>query len=352
MDINGTTNSSNPSLAANETVEVKIAKTAVCMFVLVVSLFENIVIFTALKRNATGRMRTCNSFFIANMTVADILLAVQNLPQAYNNIMLNSGYLLHGNLGNTLCKLDMFFSAALIISTNLTIVAIAIDRYFAVYFPLRKVITQRACRVLISLTWLISGFIAAPLLYYCSLMKVGAITVCHTSDDQAFKTWFTVLAGVLAVTLVLMLLLYTAIGCKLKHKLPPGNVNRIAQQRREKRNREIYKMLITLIVAYYACTLPYFITILSAVHGFLKNLKNIHFAFVASLMLFLNGVINPVVYTVFCKNFRNEVHDIFNSCIGCRNFNFTVNDQEQSATTKRTARNGNVGSHWKQLTSL
>ena len=76
-----------------------IAKAAICMFVLVVSLIENILVLVVINKYSTQRMRTANNFFIANMSVADVLFALQNIPHSYNYIVLNGRWVLQGKVG-------------------------------------------------------------------------------------------------------------------------------------------------------------------------------------------------------------------------------------------------------------
>ncbi|KAJ7327769.1 hypothetical protein OS493_026648 [Desmophyllum pertusum] len=281
---NGTNSSTVGS--KGDSFELIIAKTSICILVLVVSLIENIAVLVILKKNYNSRMRTANSFFIANMSVTDVLFAVQNIPLAYNNYILKGRWILQGNIGMVLCKFDVFFSLIAMVTTNLTILAIAVDRYFAVYFPFKKIITRRVCFFVIFLTWLVSALFASPMFYYADLISVNDFTTCTLTDVQVLKTWYTVLAGILATTLVAMLVLYTAIGVKLLGRKFPGNASQRIHERREKRNRDIFKMLITLIVVFYICSLPLFTLQLSYSLGFFELLKINQVRFI-SILLFL-----------------------------------------------------------------
>ena len=293
-----------------------IAKTSICMLVLTVSLVENIFVLVVLKKDFRNRLRTANSYFIANMSVADVLFAVQNLPLTYNNLILKGHWVIQGNIGTALCKVDLFFSLISMVTANLTILAIAIDRFFAVYVPFRKIITRRACFVIIFLTWFISALIASPMFYYGHLQKRTEHLMTCTLAREVFKIWYIVLTAILATTLIAMLVLYTAIGVKVCRQKYPDSTSQGGITRREKRNRDIFKMLVTLIVVFHICSLPVLTLQMSHVLGFYTALKRKHGRIIAVVMLFMNGALNPIIYFVFNTSFRDGAKAALAKC-GC-----------------------------------
>lgn len=295
-----------------------ITKASICIFVLIVSLIENIMVLVILKKNPKGGIRSANSLFIANMSVADVLFALQNIPHSYNYFVLSGRWIIHGNAGVVLCKIDIFLSLIAMVTGNLTILAIAAYRVFGVYCPLKKIITRKVCFFIIFLTWLIPTLFASPMLFYADLMGDKDFTTCSLTDVEVMKIWYAVLAGIFATTLVAMLALYTAIGVKLwRRKFPDvtGDVRQRAELRREKRNRDIFKMLITLVVTFYVCSLPIIILQLSLAFGFYEVIQVHHGLFIATFLLFLNGVINPMIYFKFNKRFRDVFKGFLPKCI-------------------------------------
>lgn len=310
-------NATNSSVVTNEVDSFELTKATICMLALAVSLVENILVLVVLKKDFRNNLRTANSYFIANMSVADALFALQNLPLAYNNILLRGHWVIQGVIGLTLCKIDVFFSLISMVTINLTILAIAVNRFFAVYTPLRKIITRRVCFFLIFLTWFVSSLIASPMLYYADLVSIAEhLTLCNLRNRQVWKTWYIILTGILATALVAMLVLYTAIGVKLGRGRLPGTVSERAYSRRAKRNRDIFKMLVTLIVVFYICYLPLLVLQMSRVLGFYTSLQTKHAVFAAVVMMSMNGVINPVIYFVFNESFRVGVKAALSKC-GC-----------------------------------
>ncbi|CAH3125386.1 unnamed protein product [Pocillopora meandrina] len=214
-----------------------IAKATLCMSVLAVSLLENAMVVLVLKKNfRRSHMRNANSLFIANISVADIFFAIQNIPHAYNNLVLNGHWILQGNFGTVLCKIDMFLSVITMVTANLTILAIAIYRLCVVFFPLRKIITRKTCFFIIFLTWLVPALFALPIFHFAKFISNEGITICSLKD-QVIKIFYAGFAVILFTTLLAMLVLYAAIGFKLWRRNFPNNVSERARALREKRNR-------------------------------------------------------------------------------------------------------------------
>lgn len=343
-------NATNSSIIGSkeESFELVITKTSICMFALVLSLIENTAVLVILKKNYGNRMRTANSFFIANMSTADVLFAVQNIPHAYNNYILKGRWILLGNIGMIFCKIDVFFSLISMVTTNLTILAIAVDRVFAVFVPFKKIITRRVCFCIIFLTWFISTLFASPMLYYADLKSKGDFKVCSLTNREVLKTWYTVLAGILATTLITMLTLYTAIGVRLGRRKIPGNASQGRNRRREKRNRDIFKMLITLVIVFHVCSLPIFILHLSYTLGFYELLKINQISDIALLLFFLNGAINPIIYVTFNGKFRDGVKAALPKCCKfSRSVVYAVD--RRVGTSRRSADSGSSGRSSTQL---
>ena len=102
------TNSLTFADSKGENVELILTKATICMFVLVLSLIENIAVLVIIKKNYRSRMRIANKFFIANMSLSKVLLAVQNIPHAYNNYLLKGRSIIQGRIEMGFCKIDIW----------------------------------------------------------------------------------------------------------------------------------------------------------------------------------------------------------------------------------------------------
>ncbi|XP_074620788.1 substance-P receptor-like isoform X3 [Acropora palmata] len=268
MDVNVT---SSPERAQDheDSFKLVVAKTSVCMLVLALSLIENVIVLVVVKKDYRNRLRTADCYFIANMSIADTLFALQNIPLAYNNFIMKGHWVLQGHFGMLLCKVDNFFSLLSMVTVNLTILAIAGDQFCAMYQPFRLNITRRKCFLLIFLSWFISTLFSFPMLYYSDLQRVTEnLTVCTIQDQRVLKIWCVVLTGILVTTLIMKFVLFTAIGAKIWRPKLAVSVSQRALTQQERRNRDSFKMVVILIVVFYICSLPLLVLQMSYALGF------------------------------------------------------------------------------------
>lgn len=88
---------------------------------------------------STPRMRTVTNFFIANLAVGDILMSLFCIPSSFISIFI-LGY---WPFGIALCYLVNYSQAVSVLVSAYTLVAISIDRYIAIMWPLKPRITKR-----------------------------------------------------------------------------------------------------------------------------------------------------------------------------------------------------------------
>ena len=345
MDVN-VTRSPERAQYHEDSFKLVIAKTTAFMLVLALSLIKNAIVLVVVKKDYRNRLRTANSYLIANMSIADALFALQNLPLAYNNFILNGHWVLQGHFGMLLCKVDNFFSLTSMVTINLTILAIAGDQFCAIYHPFKNIITRRTRFLLILLSWFISTLFASPMLYYSDLQRVAEnLTICTMPDQRVLKVWYMVLTGILVTTLIMMLVLYSAIGMKIWRQTSQFNLSQRAQIQRERRNRDIFKMLVILIVVFYICSLPLLVLQMSLVLGFDTELEKNHGVFIAVVMMFMNGLINPIIYFTFNSSFREGLKVTMGKCGRYRSSTYA---ESTRVTTSRRA----VGSDKRTFTQL
>lgn len=107
---------------------------------------------------SSKRMRTVMNFFIVSLAFSDILMAVLCIPLTFiANLIVNSW-----PFGETMCPIVSFIQVVAVFMSSFTLVAISMDRYFAVVHPLRPKMTKRQAFIVISLIWLLSFVIPLP----------------------------------------------------------------------------------------------------------------------------------------------------------------------------------------------
>lgn len=88
---------------------------------------------------SSPRMRTVTNYFIVNLAVGDILMSLFCVPFSFFPTLL----LQYWPFGSVLCHLVNYSQAISVLVSAYTLVAISIDRYIAILWPLRPRITKR-----------------------------------------------------------------------------------------------------------------------------------------------------------------------------------------------------------------
>ena len=119
------------------------------------------------------RVRTsCRNVLIGNLAAADVLLCLLAVP-----ITPLSGLLRTWPFGEPLCHaVPMVLGVGVYVST-LTVLAIAVDRYFVIVRQFQLRVTASVCLLLVVIIWLISVAVSTPLAVH---QKVVVATPAHS----------------------------------------------------------------------------------------------------------------------------------------------------------------------------
>ncbi|XP_066263537.1 neuropeptide FF receptor 1-like [Branchiostoma lanceolatum] len=131
-----------------------------------------VIVVVVLNRN----MRTVTNFFITNLAVADLLVGVFCLPFNLVDSMMTSW-----PFGDTMCKVFLAVQVLSQSASVFTLVAIAVDRYYAVVHPTRPRFTKTAMMYILATVWIVAAATSAPQgLVLTSVTYEGL----HTADGQ------------------------------------------------------------------------------------------------------------------------------------------------------------------------
>jgi len=88
---------------------------------------------------STPRMRTVTNYFIASLAIGDILMSFFCVPSSFISLFI----LNYWPFGLALCHFVNYSQAVSVLVSAYTLVAISIDRYIAIMWPLKPRITKR-----------------------------------------------------------------------------------------------------------------------------------------------------------------------------------------------------------------
>lgn len=111
------------------------------------------------------QMRTVTNYFIMNLAVGDLLMAVLCIPFTFT-----SDFLFHAwPFGLAMCRVVPYAQAVSVFISAYTLVAISIDRYMAIIYPLRPRLTRRHSLYTIAFVWFISLLTPLPIALFSQL---------------------------------------------------------------------------------------------------------------------------------------------------------------------------------------
>ncbi|XP_036139814.1 cholecystokinin receptor isoform X2 [Monomorium pharaonis] len=178
------------------------------------SIVGNSLVLITLARNK--RMRTVTNVYLLNLAVSDLLLGVFCMPfTLLGQILKNFVF------GLTMCKLIPYFQAVSVSVGVWTLVAISLERYFAICRPLksRRWQTQFHAYKMIAVVWTLSLTWNVPILVVSQLKSLsGGRRKCreewpNVGAERAYNLFLD--GTLLLIPLLLMSLAYSLIAIKL-----------------------------------------------------------------------------------------------------------------------------------------
>ena len=203
-------------------------------------------------------MRTTMNLLVVNMAVSDLVANLLFIPLQMATDVVGQWPFPRGSTAVlVICKVS---HSTAIISTSMSLgslVAIALDRFLAVYFPTRRPLSTRRPFVTLNIIWLLSIALAFPQFLVTRVLEIGDRVYCLLDEVTDFDFWLLSTLHV-GLPVIVMLVLYPAILMKLWKRKLPGNPLTANQEIRDRTNRKVTYMAVTIMVAFVVSWLPCF----------------------------------------------------------------------------------------------
>ena len=184
-------------------------------------------------------------------------------------------------------------------------------------------ISRKVCRCLIVGRWILAAAFWSPYLFTFNLVEYQEKTSCKNQWEVTFgeKSSFVIYylsASILIgyIPFVVLVILYSIILIKLKKQAHPGEQSASAEEQRTRRNRNVLKMTVAIVVAFFICWIPFSIQLVTS-YFVPKNTLDCKFwvsYYVALFMAYTNCAINPIICLTFSSNYRQSLRRLVNSC--------------------------------------
>ena len=294
--------------------------------IFVVALIENIIIGNIVYR--TRSMRKPINFFIVNMAMSDLLLPIVCFPSTVTSVYFNY-WLLGGPVGQALCNLNCFLTDVSVFVSIQSLVLIAVDRFGAVVFPLRSpLISSKHCWFFILATWIIAVAAKIPDAMTYELVEYQEGLVCVHKWNEVFGESLSYRNYVVStlvvfgyVPLVLTAILYMTVVIKLKSQNIPGEGSANGREQRSRRQKNVLKMSITIVVTFIVCWLPitiyWFFVLYPPDSTMTASCGFQYFRVIAFCVAHSNSAINPCISFIFSGNYRQGLKNLSRCCFVC-----------------------------------
>lgn len=220
------------------------------ILVIISTLGNTIMVIIILKNR---HMRTVTNKLILNMAISDLFFAATVLIPELYMLISNNPFRLEGLSGRVYCILGPFIRDCSITVSILSMIAVALERFFAVVFPLRAKPCWMKAKIIIPLTWLIS---VASFAVYFQFNKLQRLT-CYQDKDFISSLSLFVVITFFIIPLSFLTITYTMIIWRLQHHNVPGNQSTEARIARRKRNKNATKLGIFIVVSFFISWCPY-----------------------------------------------------------------------------------------------
>ena len=115
----------------------------------VITVLGNFLVILVIIKNK--HMQTVTNFFIANLSVGDVMIGIFSIPFQFQAALLQRWI-----LPDFLCPVAPFVKELTVNVSVITLTIISIDRYFAVLHPLKPRCSRRVAKVGMSIVWIFS----------------------------------------------------------------------------------------------------------------------------------------------------------------------------------------------------
>ena len=249
---------------------------------------------------------------IVNMAISDLLFPIFLFPLSLVEMQVDN-WLISETLYETLCKIGFFLLTVSATVSIQSLILITVDRFGAVVKPIRgsPLISKRLCLFFIVVTWIVVIAANSPHLFSFKLLVVehpGRMVICAKQKSSANYYLLAYFIAFFYIPFVLLIILYAIILIKLKQHAHPGEQSANAEEMRSRRNRNVFKMAIVIVVVFFLCWIPY-ITNQTILHfapnsSIWSSCNFLLYDSFTSFMAAANCTVNPIICLIFSSNYR------------------------------------------------
>ncbi|XP_077093287.1 melanopsin-A [Siphateles boraxobius] len=334
---------------------------AVILAVGITGMLGNFLVIYAFSRSRT--LRTPANLFIINLALTDFLMCVTQAPIFFTTSMHKRW--IFGEKG---CELYAFCGALFGICSMITLMVIAVDRYFVITRPLASigVLSQKRALLILLIAWAYSlGWSLPPFFGWSAYVPEGLLTSC-TWDYMTFTPSvraYTMLlfTFVFFIPLIVIIYCYFFIFRSIRSTNEAvGKINgdnkrdSIKRFQRLKNEWKMAKIALIVILMYVISWSPYSTVALTAFAGYADMLTP-YMNSVPAVIAKASAIHNPIIYAITHPKYRlaiakyipclrvllcvpkRDLHSFYSSLMSTRRSTVTSQSSDVSGQFRRTS---------------
>lgn len=290
-------------------IDNKVIQTVFCVIytvIFVLGLLGNLLVCFVVIRNKA--MQTVTNLFISNLAMSDILLCIFAIP-------FTPLYSFRGtwSWGSVLCHIMPFAQGCSVYISTLTLMSIAIDRFFVIIYPFRPRMKIETCISVIIMIWVFSVTVTTPYAIFMTYYDFDIGNICEEAwPSEDLRRVFGSVTSVLQFVLpfVVIAFCYTCVSFKLndRAKAKAASKNSRKEELDKSRKRRTNQMLITMVTIFGLSWLPLnVINLCNDYYIYAIHMKYYFLIFfMAHVIAMSSTCYNPFIYAWMNENFRKE----------------------------------------------
>ena len=282
-------------------------------------------------------MKTTTNYLILNQACADLYRTL--MESLHISSYLIRGRWFGGTLGLITCTLLLANLFIPVIFSVWILPTIGVDRFYAVSRPFRSSPLSRHFKKIIIILWSWSVACSIEVFITGSLHKTKQDYFCYAIHFLQQQITFYILTVSLNVFLPLFITAvhYIIVCRKLWSREVPGEGTNQNQRQVEamKTARKVTRMMITVVVLYVLCFIPFSLGSSLYHFDYVKDESDVIFLSLFLIAFSYNGL-NPYVYLTFNQKFRNGFKTLFGNCSGTIKFRNILHFRSQSFELQQT----------------
>ncbi|XP_013773885.2 RYamide receptor-like [Limulus polyphemus] len=260
------------------------------------------------------RMRTVTNFFIVNLAVGDILMAVLCIPFTFVvNLILGCW-----PFGAVFCVIFTYAQAVSVFASAYTLIAISVDRYIAIIKPLRPRMTKLQAKLLIFAVWLVALLTPLPTAIVSKLVPQNntdryLCTEVWSTPVQRYYYSMALMTLQYFLPLIVLIFTYTRIAIVVWGKRTPGEAEDNRDHRLAASKRKMVKMMITCVTAFTLCWLPLNTLLVAGDHdpSIYTHPHIMYIWFACHWLAMSHACCNPFIYCWMNSKYRAGFRKVF-----------------------------------------